>query len=54
VSYKDPGIKAKFWKALQEAFGTKVNMDATCHQEMHGQRVIQILKDMPRVCILDF
>ncbi|GKB36418.1 putative reverse transcriptase domain-containing protein [Tanacetum coccineum] len=45
-----------FWRSLQKALGTDVNMSTTYHPEMDGQseRTIQTLEDMLRACVIDF
>ncbi|GJW46599.1 putative reverse transcriptase domain-containing protein [Tanacetum coccineum] len=45
-----------FWKALNKALGTRLDMSTTYHPETDGQseRTIQTLKDMLRACVLDF
>ncbi|KAA3470061.1 DNA/RNA polymerases superfamily protein [Gossypium australe] len=56
VSDKDPRFTSRFWKKLQETLGTKLHFSTTFHPQMDGQseRVIQILEDMLRCCILEF
>nr|GEW42184.1 putative reverse transcriptase domain-containing protein [Tanacetum cinerariifolium] len=45
-----------FWKSLQKALGTQLDMSTTYHPEMDGQseRTIQTLEDMLRAYALDF
>ncbi|GJS60959.1 putative reverse transcriptase domain-containing protein [Tanacetum coccineum] len=45
-----------FWKALNKALGTRLDMSMTYHPETDGQseRTIQTLEDMLRACVLDF
>ena len=45
-----------FWKELQEGFGTRLKFNTALHPQMVGQseRTIQTLKDILRVCTLDF
>ncbi|KAA3484594.1 taxadiene 5-alpha hydroxylase [Gossypium australe] len=45
-----------FWKKLQEALGTKLNFSIAFHPQTDGQskRVIQILEDMLKCCVLEF
>ena len=56
VSDRDRRFQARFWQALQKAFGTKLNFSSSYHPETDGQteRINQILEDMLRACILDF
>ncbi|GJU26509.1 putative reverse transcriptase domain-containing protein [Tanacetum coccineum] len=45
-----------FWKALNKALGTRLDMSMTYHPETDGQseRTIQTLEDMLRACVLEF
>ncbi|TYI09236.1 hypothetical protein ES332_A09G057300v1 [Gossypium tomentosum] len=56
VSDKDPRFSSRFWKKLQDALGTKLHFSTTFHPQTDGQseRIIQILEDMLRCCILEF
>ncbi|KAK8597280.1 hypothetical protein V6N12_065752 [Hibiscus sabdariffa] len=56
VSDGDPKFTSRFWKSLQKTLGTKVNLSTTFHPQTDGQseRVIQILEDMLRACVIDF
>ncbi|KAA3465983.1 Transposon Ty3-I Gag-Pol polyprotein [Gossypium australe] len=56
ISNRDPRFTSRFWKSLQEALGTKLNFSTTFHPQTDGQfeRVIQILEDMLRCCVLEF
>ena len=53
---RDPRFKSRFWKSLQLALGTRLNFSTTFHPQTDGQskRVIQVLEDMLRGCVLDF
>ena len=56
VSNCDPWFTSRFWKELQLAFGTRLNFSTAFHPQIDGQseRVIQVLEDMLRGCVLDF
>ncbi|GKB28955.1 putative reverse transcriptase domain-containing protein [Tanacetum coccineum] len=45
-----------FWRSLQKALGTEVNMSTAYHSKTNGQseRTIQTLEDMLRACMIDF
>ena len=56
VSNRDTHFTSKFWRSLQNALGTQLNFSAMFHPQTNGQseRVIQILEDILRACVLDF
>ncbi|GJW31219.1 putative reverse transcriptase domain-containing protein [Tanacetum coccineum] len=56
ISDKDSRFTSGFWRSLQKALGTNVNMSTSYHPETDGQseRTIQIMKDMLRACVIDF
>ena len=56
VSDRDVRFTSRFWRALQEAFGTMLNYSTAFHRQTDGQteRTIQTLEDMLRACALDF
>ena len=56
VSDRDPWFTSRFWKQLQSAMGTRLNFSIAFHPQADGQskRVIQVLEDMLRGCMLDF
>ena len=55
-SDQDARFTSTFWKELQEGFGTRLKFSTTSHPQSDGQseRTMQILKDMLRVCVVDF
>nr|GFC10399.1 reverse transcriptase domain-containing protein [Tanacetum cinerariifolium] len=56
ISDRDRLFTSRFWKTLQEALGTQLNLSTAYHPETDGQseRPIQTLKDMLRACVIDF
>ncbi|KAL8110718.1 hypothetical protein AgCh_026455 [Apium graveolens] len=56
VSDRDPRFNSRFWTKFQECLGTKLKMSTAYHPQTDGQseRTIQTIKDMLRVCALDF
>ena len=55
ISYRDPRFTSRFWGKLQKALGTRLNFSTAFHPQKDGQseRVIQILEDMLRSCVID-
>jgi len=55
VSDRDPIFTSHFWKAFQQALGTRLKMSTSHHLQTDGQseRTIQTLEDMLRACILE-
>ncbi|GKG17273.1 putative reverse transcriptase domain-containing protein, partial [Tanacetum coccineum] len=47
---------SRFWRSLQEALGSNLDMSAAYHPQTDGQseRTMQTLEDMLRVCVIDF
>ncbi|KAA3473224.1 Retrovirus-related Pol polyprotein from transposon 297 family [Gossypium australe] len=56
ISDRDPRFTSKFWKKLQEALSTRLHFSTAFHSQTDGQseRVIQVLEDMLRCCVLEF
>ena len=56
VSDRDPRFTSRFWKELRSTLGTQVNFSTAFYPQTNGQseRVIQVLEDMLRGCMLDF
>ncbi|GKC20598.1 putative reverse transcriptase domain-containing protein [Tanacetum coccineum] len=52
----DPRFTSNFWRSLQKALGTNLDMSTTYHPQTDGQseRTIQTLKDMLRACVINF
>ncbi|GJU88322.1 putative reverse transcriptase domain-containing protein [Tanacetum coccineum] len=53
---RDPRFASNFWRSLQNALGTNLDMSTAYHPQTDGQseRTIQTLKDMLRACMIDF
>nr|GEZ44220.1 putative reverse transcriptase domain-containing protein [Tanacetum cinerariifolium] len=47
---------SRFWRSLQEALGTRLDMSTAYHPKTNGQseRTIQTLEDMLGACVIDF
>nr|GEV78160.1 putative reverse transcriptase domain-containing protein [Tanacetum cinerariifolium] len=56
ISHRDGRFTSRFWQTLQKASGTRLDMSTAYHPQTNGQseRTIQTLKDMLRVCVIDF
>ncbi|GKE05747.1 putative reverse transcriptase domain-containing protein, partial [Tanacetum coccineum] len=56
ISDHDRRFTSHFWKSLNKALGTRLDMSITYHPQTDGQseRTIQTLEDMLRACVLDF
>ncbi|GJZ82257.1 putative reverse transcriptase domain-containing protein [Tanacetum coccineum] len=56
ISDRDSHFTLNFWRSLQEALGTNLNMSTAYHPQTNGQseRTIQTLEDMLRACVIDF
>ena len=56
MSDRDSRFTSRFWKELQLALGTKSKFSITFHPQTDGQleRLIQILEDMLRGCVMEF
>ncbi|KAI3701793.1 hypothetical protein L6452_27142 [Arctium lappa] len=56
VSDRDSRFMSRFWGALHQGLGTRVNLSTTYHPQTDGQseRTIQTLEDMLRSCVIDF
>ncbi|GKD38082.1 putative reverse transcriptase domain-containing protein [Tanacetum coccineum] len=56
ISDHDSHFTSRFWKSLQSALGTQLDMSTAYHPKTNGQseRTIQTLEDMLRACVIDF
>ncbi|GJY21425.1 reverse transcriptase domain-containing protein [Tanacetum coccineum] len=56
ISDRDSHFTSNFWRSLQEALGTNLDMSTAYHPQTDGQseRTIQTLEDMLRACVIDF
>nr|GEV57852.1 putative reverse transcriptase domain-containing protein [Tanacetum cinerariifolium] len=56
ISDRDNYFTPRFWKSLQKALGTRLDLSTAYHPETDGQseRTIQTLEDMLRACAMDF
>ncbi|GKA45289.1 putative reverse transcriptase domain-containing protein [Tanacetum coccineum] len=52
----DSKFASRFWRSLQGALGTQLDMRTAYHPQTDGQseRTIQTLEDMLRACVIDF
>ena len=53
---RDPRFTLMFWKELQSALGTKMKFSTTFHPQtdQQAERLIQVLEDMLRGCVMEF
>nr|GFC35231.1 putative nucleotidyltransferase, ribonuclease H [Tanacetum cinerariifolium] len=56
ISDWDSRFTSRFWKGLQNSWGTRLKFSTACHPQTYGQtkRTIQTLKDMLRSCALEW
>nr|GEW21242.1 hypothetical protein [Tanacetum cinerariifolium] len=56
ISYQDSHFTSRFWKLLQKAFETNLDMSTAYHPQTDSQskRTVQTLEDMLRACVIDF
>nr|GEZ93619.1 putative reverse transcriptase domain-containing protein [Tanacetum cinerariifolium] len=56
INVRDPRFASNFWRSLQNALGTRMDMSTAYHPKTDGQseRTIQTLKDMLCACAIDF
>ncbi|GJV49795.1 putative reverse transcriptase domain-containing protein [Tanacetum coccineum] len=53
---RDPRFASNFWRSLQKALGTSLDMCTAYHLQTDGQseRTIQTLEDMLHACVIEF
>ncbi|GJX34301.1 putative reverse transcriptase domain-containing protein [Tanacetum coccineum] len=53
---RDPRFASNFWRSLQKALGTNLDMSTAYHPQTDGQseRTIQTIEDMLRAYVIDF
>ncbi|GKD04392.1 reverse transcriptase domain-containing protein [Tanacetum coccineum] len=53
---RDPRFASNFWRSLQKALGTNLDMSTAYHPQTDGQseRTIQTLEDMLRAYVINF
>ncbi len=56
VFERDPRFNSRFWGSLQKALGTRLNFSIAFHPHTDDQseRIIPIMEDMLRACVLEF
>ncbi|KAI3786685.1 hypothetical protein L1987_40569 [Smallanthus sonchifolius] len=56
ISDRDARFTSHFWKSLQKALGTRLDMSTAYHPQTdgHSEHTIQTLEDMLRACVIDF
>ncbi|GJT70008.1 putative reverse transcriptase domain-containing protein [Tanacetum coccineum] len=56
ISDRDCRFTSQFWKSLNKALGTQLDMSTAYHPQTDGQSEISIqtLEDMLRACVIDF
>nr|GEU99218.1 reverse transcriptase domain-containing protein [Tanacetum cinerariifolium] len=56
ISDRDSRFTSHFWKSLNKALGTQLDMSTDYHPQTDGlsERTIQTLEDMLRACMIDF
>ncbi|GJX96541.1 putative reverse transcriptase domain-containing protein [Tanacetum coccineum] len=54
ISNQDGRFTSQFWKLLNKALGTQLDMSTAYHPQTDGQRTIQTLEDLLCACVIDF
>ncbi|GJX78171.1 putative reverse transcriptase domain-containing protein [Tanacetum coccineum] len=56
ISDRDSMFASRFWRSLQRALGTQLDLSIAYHSETDDQseRIMQTLEDMLQACVIDF
>ncbi|GJQ92804.1 putative reverse transcriptase domain-containing protein [Tanacetum coccineum] len=56
ICHRDPRFASNFWRSLQKALGTNLDISIVYHpqNDRQSERTIQTLKDMLHACVIDF
>nr|GEW24136.1 putative reverse transcriptase domain-containing protein [Tanacetum cinerariifolium] len=56
ICNRDPRFASNFWRSLQKALGTSLDMSTAYHPktDRQSEKTFQTLKDMLRACVIDF
>ncbi|GJR75496.1 putative reverse transcriptase domain-containing protein [Tanacetum coccineum] len=56
ISDRGSHFTSRFWRSLQKALGTNLDMSTAYHPQTDGrkEKIIQTLEDMLRACVIDF
>nr|GEV49260.1 reverse transcriptase domain-containing protein [Tanacetum cinerariifolium] len=56
ISDRDSKFMSRFWRSLQKALGTRLDLSTAYYPKTNGQseRTIQTFEDMLRACVIDF
>nr|GFB92577.1 reverse transcriptase domain-containing protein [Tanacetum cinerariifolium] len=56
ISDRGSHFTSRFWRSLQEALGTNLDMSTACHPQTDGQneRTIRTMEDMLLASVIDF
>ena len=56
ISDRGTQFTSKFWRTLHAKLGTRLDISTSFHPQNDGQseRIIQVLEDMLRACVIEF
>nr|GEX29317.1 putative reverse transcriptase domain-containing protein [Tanacetum cinerariifolium] len=54
ISDRDGRFTSRFWKTLQKALGTRLDISTAYHPQTDSERTIQTLENMLKACVIDF